>query len=221
MSVIKSSIRKSLFLLLGLIYSAANAQQKPKTETSLLTEAIATKLKKTIGNQIDLKDSSITYLKSDVSFSIEIHSYIKGKSGLWQTAVINNCEVDFAASSDSKINQLVYEAILSEKFGSSTKVNMAKADNGYYYPEVKFKGTIEQCDNGCYVDGQCVLTVSGLRIEFGSGSFNANGHVEPWGEVKHSGNSFVVGKTVDVYCRFVPYMSTIQGNKNYYIKQLD
>ena len=221
MSIIKKNIKKSFCLFLGFICLAANAQQMTKTEAGLLTEAIAQKLKKTIGESIMVMDSTISYSKSDVSFSIEIHPYIKAKSGLWQTAIIKNSEVDFAVSTDSKINQQVYEAILSEKLGASTKVTMAIAENGYYYPEVKFKGTIEKCDNDCNIDLDCILIVNGISILFGSGSFNSTGAAESWGEVKHPNNSFTVGKAVDVYCRFAPYMSTIRGNNQYYIKQLD
>jgi hypothetical protein len=222
MSIIKKNIKRTLFLFLGFICLAANAQQLTKTEAGLLTEAIAKKLKKTIGDQILVKDSSITFTKSEARFSIEIHAYVKGKSSLWETTFINNCEVDYKVSADSTIDQQVYEAIFSEKFGSGTEVLISKSENGYYYPEIKFKGIIEKCDYDCHVDGDCVLTVSGMRIYFGSGAFYSDGHVyEPWGELKHSDGVFIVGKTVDVYCRFVPDMSTIQGSKHYYIRQLD
>ncbi len=207
--------------ILFISFFNASAQTKMVSESIVLTQKIAAALKTSLGNSIIVKDSSIEYKTEKSTFLITIFNSKKGKEGMWKTVIINNCEVDFRAAGSKEIDKLVYQAIFKEKLGSAAKVIMADDKNGSYYPEIKFKGIIEQCNMGCAVDGICTLTVSGIEIKWASGEY---GGTEPRGKVLNAEEvqlSNSIGKSAEVYCRFIPYLSEIYGKADYYIKLLN
>ncbi len=198
-----------------------SAQTGIVSESTALTQKIANTLKTSLGSSIIVKDSSIEYNTEKSTLLITIFHSEKGKEGMWKTVTINNCEVDFQVSGAKEIDRLAYEAIFKAKLGSSAKVIMADNKNGSCYPEIKFQGIIEKCNMGCAVDGICTLTVSGIEIKWASGEY---GGTEPIGKILKADNlqlSNSIGRSAEVYCRFIPYLSEIYGKTAYYIKLLN
>lgn len=105
---------------------------------------------------------------------------------------------------------------------SSTSV--ADLNNG---TEIKYIGTINEFNNGCWSDGNCSVRVDDKWIITVHGGLRPPGvSEEPRGELiglNHSKDTQnYVGKKVEVYAKILKDNSlTIYGNQDYYVKVLD
>lgn len=79
---------------------------------------------------------------------------------------------------------------------------------------LRFSGTVQATDTGCYVDGVCTATVDGTVVTTMSGE-RLNNPV--WGQP----NSLpAVGRKVDVFCaRTGPKACTLKGSTAYFLRE--
>lgn len=80
---------------------------------------------------------------------------------------------------------------------------------------LRFSGTVQTTDTGCYVDGVCTATVDGTVVTTMSGE-RLNNPV--WGQP----NSLpAVGQKVAVFCAHTgPKACTLKGSTSYYLRVL-
>lgn len=86
--------------------------------------------------------------------------------------------------------------------------------------EVKFTGTLEAIDVGCWVDGICSMRISGKEIVFGRGwSGETYGELLGFDSSKLGGKEYL-GRKVEVFGWKSGEDIRIAGDSKYYIKLL-
>jgi hypothetical protein len=87
--------------------------------------------------------------------------------------------------------------------------------------EVKFTGTLEAVNVGCWADGICSMRISGKEIVFGKGwSAETYGDLLGFDSSKLDGREYI-GREVEVFGWKSGESILITGDKKYYIKLLD